>query len=259
MALVLPWRRGSINKREVPLAEEAGITTGRGPLGLLPEEVRHDALVVDRYIREGRFGRSLSLIAGLSSVLSGAEVLYEHYRGSYSQRIMYSPIILSPLLLLAGLAGTVSRRAARTVLPLISIVTILDGIVGFYFHVRGVHRRPGGWRVPVANVIMGPPVFAPLLFAISGYLGVVASLLRREDDPRWKLPSVTPRPRAPWLRWLPGGAAARMNEMEDDVREGRFQQGLAVAAAASASSAALKRSTRTIRITSATPRNGHLS
>jgi hypothetical protein len=146
------------------------------------QEVAHLGGMVREHIREGRFQRSLAVIAGLASVLSGLEVLTEHYRGSYSQRIMYSPIILSPALLVAGLWAALSKRAARTVLPVVSVLTILDGVVGFAFHVRGIKRKPGGWRIPIANLIMGPPVLAPLLFAISGYLGLIASLLRREGE-----------------------------------------------------------------------------
>src|SRR5437763_1681544 len=105
---------------------------------LLPRGLTHEGVVLEQHIREGRFQRSLALIAGLSSLPSGFEVAYEHYRGSYSQRIMYSPVILSPLLFFAGVWGAFSRRAARTVLPLISAATIVDGFVGFIFHVRGV-------------------------------------------------------------------------------------------------------------------------
>src|SRR5690348_1813506 len=90
-------------------------------LDLLPRSITREGVVLDRDIREGRFQRALALIAGFSSVLSGLEVLTEHYRGSYSQRIMYSPIILSPALLIAGVAGAFSRRAARTVLPIVSL------------------------------------------------------------------------------------------------------------------------------------------
>ena len=183
-----------------------------------------DVVAADIHIREGRFQRALSLVAGLSSLLSGGEVLYEHYRGSYSQRIMYSPIILSPLLMAAGIWAVFNRRAARTLLPITSAITILDGIVGFAFHVRGIQRKPGGWRNPVANVIMGPPVFAPLLFATSGFLGVIASLLRREDDPGHDLLPGIPRP----------GPLTLLSSTAQDVREGRFQQGLAVAAGVSA-------------------------
>ncbi|HVA24530.1 MAG TPA: hypothetical protein VMW62_09065 [Chloroflexota bacterium] len=178
-----------------------------------------DLGAVDLHVREGRFQRSLAFVTAMSSILSGAEVMYEHYRGSYSQRVMYSPIILSPLLMVAGIWAMFSRRAARTLLPISSAITIVDGIVGFAFHVRGIKRKPGGWRNFVANVIMGPPIFAPLLFATSGFLGVIASLLRREDDPEHELPH---------------GVCSEGSSIGQEVREGRFQQGLAIATAVSA-------------------------
>ncbi len=202
-------------------------------LRLLPPVLAHEGIVLDQHVREGRFQRSLALIAGFSSLLSGLEVAYEHYRGSYSPRIMYSPIILSPALLVAGLAAALSRRAARTVLPIVSLLTIADGAIGFVFHVRGVHRKPGGWRVPVFNLVMGPPVFAPLLFAISGYLGLIAALLRREGDP--VVPPPAPMDRTPlWMSWLPRGISRRGITLEQHVREGRFQKHVAVAAGVSA-------------------------
>jgi hypothetical protein len=205
---------------------------------LLPGGLTREGVVLDQHIREGRFQRSLSLIAGFSAVLSGLEVLTEHYRGSYSQRVMYSPIILSPALLIAGVLGACSRRAARTVLPVVSLITIADGVIGFAFHVRGIYRKPGGWRVPVFNVIMGPPVLAPLLFALSGYLGLIASLLRREDDPQTTALPGTPhavQPARPHrVGWLPRGIRREGEVLEQHVREGRFQKHLAAAAAISA-------------------------
>jgi hypothetical protein len=39
-------------------------------------------------------------------------------------------------------------------------------------------------KKPIYNIIYGPPIFAPLLFAASGFLGLVASLLRRESRKR---------------------------------------------------------------------------
>lgn len=203
-------------------------------------DIVRDTVVADRDIREGRFQKSLALIAGLSSVLSGLEVAYEHYRGSYGQRIMYSPVILSPLLLIAGVWGFFNKRAARTVLPAVSGITLLDGLIGFVFHVRGIQRKPGGWRVPIANLIMGPPVFAPLLFGISGYLGVIAAFLRREDAP--DDPSIHPaaKPvrmlmelRAPDLPTSqPPETSPQSNSWAQDIREGRFQKHLAIATAA---------------------------
>lgn len=129
--------------------------------------------------RGDRFQRWLSLIAGASAALSGVEVAYEHYKGSYSRRVMYTPLVLAGALCVAGTAGFFNRRAARTLLPAVSILTLADCGVGFYFHVRGIARKPGGWRLPVVNMVMGPPVFAPLLFGVSAYLGIIASRLHR--------------------------------------------------------------------------------
>jgi len=200
---------------------------------LIPEVLR-GAEQVDIRIREGRFQRWLALIAGLSSVLAGLEVSYEHYRGSYSNRIMYTPVILSGALAGAGIWGFFSRWAATWVLRSVSAVTLLDAVIGFGFHIRGVHRKPGGWRLPVNNIVMGPPLFAPLLFGVSGYLGLLASFLRRgpgsDKDERKQFPTA-----AHANHW-----AVRMGQphqkigWRQDIREGKFQKHLALATGASA-------------------------
>ena len=74
---------------------------------------RHDLEIVANRIREGRFQRSLSLLTAGTSIASGLEVAYEHYRGSYSRRVMYTPVIMSALLAVAGIAGFFSGRAAQ--------------------------------------------------------------------------------------------------------------------------------------------------
>ncbi len=186
---------------------------------------------VDLDIREGRFQRWLALIAGLSSALSGIEVTYEHYRGSYSRRVMYTPVILSVVLAAGGLAGFLSKRAARGVLRAIAVVTLGDSVLGFYFHVRGIHRKPGGWRLPIVNMVMGPPVFAPLLFGVSAYLGFLASFLRRGELDGNRL---LPRP-AHARHWATFGTGEHEPiSWTQDVREGRFQKQMAIATVISA-------------------------
>lgn len=185
-----------------------------------------DADEIDRAIREGRFQRWLALVAGVSSALSGMEVAYEHYRGSYSRRVMYTPVLLSGALTVAGIVAFFNARAARTVLPAVSAITAVDSALGFYFHVRGVARKPGGWRLPVVNMVMGPPVFAPLLFGVSAYLGLLASRLRRNDrDAGVELPRAA-HP-GHWAA-LVSGSHERIGWAQD-VREGRFQKQMAVA------------------------------
>jgi hypothetical protein len=190
-----------------------------------------DLEIVANHIREGRFQRSLALLTAVTSVVSGLEVAYEHYRGSYSRRVMYTPVILSALLAIAGAAGFFSRRAARTVLRLVSFVTLIDALVGFYFHVRGVKRKPGGWRLPMTNMIMGPPIFAPLLFGTSAYLGLIASYLQREESTA--PPSVSGKDSF-LRRLLPGNTGRDLISAEQDIREGKFQRQVAIVTGISA-------------------------
>ena len=194
--------------------------------------VVQDADTVSNYIREGRFQRSLSLLTAVTSVVSGLEVAYEHYRGSYSRRVMYTPVILSGVLALAALAGFFSRRAARTLLRAAAYITLVDAAVGFYFHTRGVDRKPGGWRLPMTNMIMGPPIFAPLLFGTSAYLGLIASYLQREDAK--SLERGEGDATDGWLaRLLPSRVGRELISAEQDVREGRFQSQVAIVTAVS--------------------------
>lgn len=212
--------------------------TTEGSLTLKHPE--QDAEKIARLIREGRFQRSLALLTAGTSIVSGLEVAYEHYRGSYSRRVMYTPVILSGVLGMAALAGFFSRRAARVVLRFAAAVTLADAAVGFYFHICGIHRKPGGWRLPMTNMIMGPPIFAPLLFGTSAYLGLIASFLQREDGN--DLIGGENRPgddrdasNGGWFaRLLPARADRDLISEEQDIREGKFQQQVAIVTGVSA-------------------------
>jgi hypothetical protein len=231
--------RGQFAQDTAPLRASAHTLTGRrvgwlGWLAALAPRITREGVVLEQHVREGRFQRSLALITALSSVAAGFEVGTEHFRGSYSQRIMYSPVALGATLAVTSGAAIFSRWAARVALPIVSLVTLADGVVGFLFHVRGVARKPGGWRIPVFNVIMGPPIFAPLLFGLTGFLGLLTAFLRREDDPQGRLPLGLRRARPAWANLVPRAITREGVTLEQDVREGRFQRGLALAAALTA-------------------------
>ncbi len=89
-------------------------------------------------------------------------------------------MIVAPILMVASAGAVRSPRIARTLLPAAAALAMLDGAVGFGYHARGIIRRPGGLKKPLYNLMYGPPIFAPLLFAAAGFLGLMASLLRRE-------------------------------------------------------------------------------
>jgi hypothetical protein len=169
------------------------------------------------HLRKGCFQRSLCLVVATTSMASGLEVGYEHYKGSYSNPVMYTPVVLSGALAGSGLLGVFSGTYARTILRWVSIVTLADGVIGFFFHVRGVARKPGGWSLPVTNIVMGPPIFAPLLFGTSAYLGLMASYLRREED----LHELGEKGRELAAEFVPGASDWRVN-----LRYGRFQKHL---------------------------------
>lgn len=134
-------------------------------------------------LRAGRTQRMLAGLTAASALPLGFEVLIEHYRGSFANKLMWVPLALTPPLFaagVAGVAGVASERAARTVLPAVSALYAVNGLVGVVTHVRGVMRKPGGLREPVYNIVMGPPVLAPGSLALVGGLGIAAALLPRE-------------------------------------------------------------------------------
>ena len=130
--------------------------------------------------RRGRAQKLLSAATAVSALPLGFEIYLNHYSGSFGNKWMWTPVALSPALSAAGVAGVMSERAAKTVLPALSAVFLLDGAAGVYFHVRGAYRKPGGFKEATYNFIMGPPALAPGSLAMIGGMGIAAALSRRE-------------------------------------------------------------------------------
>jgi hypothetical protein len=130
--------------------------------------------------RRGRAQKLLSAATAVSALPLGFEIYLNHYGGSFGNKWMWTPVALSPALSAAGVAGVVSERAAKTVLPALSAVFLLDGAAGVYFHLRGAYRKPGGFKEATYNLIMGPPALAPGSLAMIGGMGIAAALSRRE-------------------------------------------------------------------------------
>ena len=130
-------------------------------------------LTLLKNIRSGRMQRLLCLAT--------AE---EHQRGNahdaFGDKWMWTPIVLTPPLTAAAIAGFYSERAATRWLPFFGALYAIDGLIGIATHVRGVRKRPGGFAEPTYNLVMGPPLLAPGSLAMVGTFGVVAALVRRE-------------------------------------------------------------------------------
>jgi hypothetical protein len=133
-----------------------------------------------RNIREGRMQKLLSATTAGSVLPLAFEIYLEHYKGSFGDKWMWTPIALTPPVTVAGIAGVYSEKAARTWLPLFSGLYALDGAIGVITHLRGVQKRPGGFKEPTYNLVMGPPLLAPGSLCLVGGLGILAAIVKRE-------------------------------------------------------------------------------
>lgn len=155
-----------------------GILAGRSRAARRRSEHFIDRAVSN--IEHGRFERSLSGLTAFAAAVTTAEIYLEHYRASFGHKMMWSPIVVTPPVMVAGIGGVFSRKWAKTYLPITSLVYTANGLVGEYYHARGVARKPGGFGLASYNLPMGPPIMAPGLMTIVGAMGVLAALLRRE-------------------------------------------------------------------------------
>ena len=133
-------------------------------------------------VRTGRFERTLAGLAAAGAIVTTGEIYTSHDSASFGNKMMWWPVVVVPTLLPAGIAAVFSRRAAKTVLPMASLLVIANGAQGTFLHLRGIRHKPGGLSNFRYNVEMGPPAFAPALASLVGGMGLLASLLRREGD-----------------------------------------------------------------------------
>ncbi len=131
-------------------------------------------------VETGHFERSLSALTAVGSVITAAEIYFEHDKASFGDPWMWAPVVLGPVGAVAGVAGVFSKRMAKTLLPIASATIVANGLQGTYLHARGVAQKPGGWSNARYNIEMGPPLLAPLLMTMVGGMGLLAAVLRRE-------------------------------------------------------------------------------
>ncbi len=129
-----------------------------------------------------RLAKLLTVTSVASALIGGSEAAIEHYRGSFNQWSMWTPIACSAALMAASTAALTSRAAFRRWMPLASWLMIGDGLAGLFYHARGIHRRPGGFHEPIFNLAAGAPIFAPLILSGAGAVGLLALLLDRSAE-----------------------------------------------------------------------------
>lgn len=138
-----------------------------------------------------RVALSAALLAG--SVLGDSSV--EHYRGSFQNRAMYTPLASAALALGAGLLAACDplprRSRARTA---VYATAAAAGLAGLGFHAYNIAKRPGG--VSWLNLFYAAPLGAPVALTLAGLLGLSAERIREERPGRPVRLLGLPAPRA---------------------------------------------------------------
>lgn len=63
---------------------------------------------------------------------------------------------------------------------MVGAVYAANGAIGTYTHLRGVYRKPGGFKEPTYNLVMGPPLLAPGSLVLVGAIAILAAVVGRE-------------------------------------------------------------------------------
>ena len=117
--------------------------------------------------------RILILFVSLAFLVMGIQVTMFHYRQNFNQKAMWVPVVSSPVFLVVGLILTWYNATWLHYLFMgLMWFGVAVGLIGFYFHFRGVGVRGGGWAL--RNFLIGPPVALPLMFSALSVLGLIA-------------------------------------------------------------------------------------
>jgi hypothetical protein len=121
------------------------------------------------------FARLYMLLVALAFAVIGLQVLLFHWRAAFRRWTMYGPVLLAPVLVLAGVVGALKRDGLLGWIVLaVFALGIVDGLVGVAEHLRGIARRIGGFSL--RNLMSGPPPLLPVAFmalALTGALALV--------------------------------------------------------------------------------------
>jgi len=180
----------TMTKREPGLAMPASRSHLFGKPRSTPARAR---LVRAATARDGRrkssttvtAARRLNCAAGMLALSVLADSSIEHYRGSFENKAMFTPLIVSALTLGTSVHGTADRREdAHLARDTIYLLAAATGLIGTGFHLYNVGKKTGG--VSWQNLFYGAPLGAPMALLLSGALGAVGETLRDEplEDPR---------------------------------------------------------------------------
>jgi hypothetical protein len=131
--------------------------------------------------------RRLNRAAGTLAASVLADSAIEHYRGSFKNSAMFTPLVVSALTLATSVHGTSdSRPLAHGLRDAIYVLAAVAGLIGTGFHFYNVGKKTGGftWQ----NLFYGAPLGAPFAILLSGLIGFCSERVRNTS--RWRIPKI---------------------------------------------------------------------
>jgi hypothetical protein len=115
--------------------------------------------------------RAALVFSGFMYLGIWVQVSLLHWAGGFKRLPMWGPVLVTPLIIGGAVAGAVTRAGAwGWVAAALLALGVLDGLVGVFYHVRGISSQIGG--LSVRNILSGPPPILPLAYALIGLLGL---------------------------------------------------------------------------------------
>ena len=124
-----------------------------------------------------RAARRMNRAAGVIAASVLADSAIEHYRGSFHNKAMVTPLVTATLSLAASVHGHADKEpAAHRVRDGIYAAAALTGLAGTGFHLFNISQKPGGfsWQ----NLFYSAPLGAPAALILSGLMGFLAERVR---------------------------------------------------------------------------------
>lgn len=119
------------------------------------------------------FARLYLVLVAVAFVVVGAQAFLLHWRAAFRSKAMYGPVIVAPIVAVAGVATAVVRNDVIGWGAIaIFAIGLLDGLIGLILHLRGIADRVGGFTL--RNLTVGPPPLLPLAFAALALTGGLA-------------------------------------------------------------------------------------
>jgi hypothetical protein len=182
--------RGDIKipPREIATKRGRASADGNRTLSTANEKLRPGpALPTPNETTTVKAARRLNRAAGMIAASVLADSAMEHYRGSFHNKAMWTPLISSALSLAVSVHGHRDKNhGAHRGRDIVYAAAALTGIVGTAFHLYNITKKPGGlcWQ----NVFYSAPIGAPAALSLSGLMGFLSERVR--DNPRGTPPTI---------------------------------------------------------------------